>query len=281
MVMAKIRNALDVAGVEMEGTVGEYGVGQQEINLCYTDALEMADRHVVLKQAVHEIVEREGWSCTFMAKYNDEHAGSSCHIHNSLWEAGGSGKSLFHDPNDKKYGMSKLMRHWLAGQMRYAREYSYFLAPYINSYKRFVAGSWAPTKVAWAPDNRTTAFRVCGIGPKHGSSALRVECRIGGADLNPYLAFAALIAAGLAGIDQELELPTVCEGNAYNLPDGDVPEVPKTLREAIQTLASSDMLKKALGQEVLEHYVTAAEWEQSVFDRQVTDWELERGFDRA
>jgi len=241
----------------------------------------MADRHVILKQCVHEIVEREGWSCTFMAKYSNDYSGSSCHIHNSLWEKQDKYNSLFRDPADKEYGMSKLMRHWLAGQMHYAREYTYFLAPYINSYKRFVTGSWAPTRVAWAPDNRTTAFRVCGVGPKQGPDALRVECRIGGADLNPYLAFAALIAAGLAGIEEELELPPACNGNAYTLPDGEVPEVPKTLREAIQTLKGSEMLKRALGEEVLEHYVTVAEWEQAEFDKRVTDWELERGFDRA
>jgi glutamine synthetase len=207
-----------------------------------------------------------------MAKYNYGLAGSSSHIHNSLWSADGE-TSLFLDKT-QEFGMTPLMRSWVAGQMKYAKEYTYFLAPYINSYKRFQVGTFAPTKIIWSDDNRTAGFRLCGAGTK----AIRIECRIGGADLNPYLAFAALIASGLAGIDEKLELPKPFEGDAYA--GAKLTEIPKTLREAMEHLEKSKMLREALGGEAIEHYLHTARWEQFEYDRRVTDWELHRGFER-
>ena len=167
-----------------------------------------------------------------------------------------------------------LGQQWAAGQLKYAKEFTWFLAPYINSYKRFQAGTFAPTKIMWSEDNRTAGFRLCGEGTK----GIRMECRIGGADLNPYLAFAALIAAGLAGIDEKLELQKPFVGDAYQA--SRLPEIPKTLRDATETLAKSKMLKEALGEDVVEHYVHTARWEQFEYDRRITDWELHRGFER-
>jgi glutamine synthetase len=173
-----------------------------------------------------------------------------------------------------EYGMSKLMRQFVAGQIKYARDMTLMLAPYINSYKRFQAGTFAPTKTVWSRDNRTAGFRLCG----EGSKAIRIECRIGGADLNPYLAFAALIASGLAGIDENLELAHPHQGDAYG--GGKLPEIPKTLRDATDAFAKSKMLRDALGDEVVEHYAHTARWEQFEYDRRITDWELMRGFER-
>jgi glutamine synthetase len=170
--------------------------------------------------------------------------------------------------------MSKLMRAWVAGQLKYANDITCFLAPYINSYKRFQAGTFAPTRAVWSRDNRTAGFRLCA----EDSKAIRIECRIGGADLNPYLAFAALIAAGLAGIDEKLTLDPPFEGDAYV--DEKLPEVSKTLREASAALKGSSMLREAFGDEVVDHYVHTAEWEQKEYDRRITDWELQRGFER-
>ena len=170
--------------------------------------------------------------------------------------------------------MSNLMRSWVAGQLKYANDITCFLAPYINSYKRFQAGTFAPTRAVWSRDNRTAGFRLCA----EGSKAIRIECRIGGADLNPYLAFAALIAAGLAGIDEKLSLAPPFEGDAYV--DEHLPEVSKTLREACAALKTSSMLREAFGDEVIDHYVHTAEWEQKEYDRRITDWELQRGFER-
>ena len=171
--------------------------------------------------------------------------------------------------------MSDLMRAWVAGQVKYARDITWFLAPYINSYKRFQSGTFAPTKIMWSEDNRTAGFRLCGEGTK----GIRMECRIGGADLNPYLAFAALIAAGLAGIDEKLELQKPFVGDAYQADK--LPEIPKTLREATETLTKSKMLRQALGDDVIDHYVHTARWEQLEYDRRITDWEVARGFERA
>jgi glutamine synthetase len=207
-----------------------------------------------------------------MAKWRYDCAGSSSHVHASLWDSDGQ-SPLFYDP-DAEFGMSLLMRRYVAGQLKYARDITYFLAPYINSYKRFQAGTFAPTRAVWSRDNRTAGFRLCG----EGSKAIRIECRIGGADLNPYLAFAALIAAGLAGIDEELEPGAPYDGDAYT---GDsLPEVPKTLREATAALDGSRMLRSALGDGVVDHYLHTARWEQLEYDRRVTDWELRRGFER-
>jgi glutamine synthetase len=183
------------------------------------------------------------------------------------------GKPLFFDKN-ARWTLSELGQAWSAGQIKYAKDFTWFLAPYINSYKRFQSGTFAPTKIMWSEDNRTAGFRLCGMGSK----AIRMECRIGGADLNPYLAFAALIAAGLKGIDEKLSLQEPFVGDAYQATK--LPEIPKTLRAATETLAKSKMLKEAFGEDVIEHYVHTANWEQLEYDRRITDWELHRGFER-
>lgn len=271
-VMRRLRNEMEAAGIPIENSKGEWGPGQEEINVRYAEALEMADRHVVLKNGAKEIAGQMGKAITFMAKYDFGLAGNSSHIHNSLWSADGKTPLFF----DKKapWTLSELGRQWSAGQLKYAKEFTWFLAPYINSYKRFQSGTFAPTKIMWSEDNRTAGFRLCGEGTK----GIRMECRIGGADLNPYLAFAALIAAGLAGIDEKLELQKPFVGDAYQA--SKLPEIPKTLREATETLAKSKMLRSALGDDVVDHYVHTARWEQFEYDRRITDWELHRGFER-
>jgi glutamine synthetase len=226
----------------------------------------------VLKNGIKEIAHLKGKAVTFMSKWRYDLAGSSSHIHMSLWDGDGK-QPLFVDPK-AEFGMSATMRSFVAGQLKYARDITYFLAPYINSYKRFQAGTFAPTKAVWSRDNRTAGFRLCGDGTK----GIRIECRIGGADLNPYLAFAALIAAGLAGIDEKLELSKPFKGDAYF--GSGIPEVAKTLRDATEALASSEFARAALGKDVVEHYVHTARWEQLEYDRRITDWELMRGFER-
>lgn len=270
--MRRLRNEMDAAGIPIENSKGEWGPGQEEINVRYAEALEMADRHVVLKNGAKEIAHAEGKAITFMAKYSYDLAGSSSHIHNSLWSADGK-TPLFFDKN-AKWTLSELGQQWAAGQLKYAKDYTWFLAPYINSYKRFQAGTFAPTKIMWSEDNRTAGFRLCGMGTK----GIRMECRIGGADINPYLAFAALIAAGLAGIDEKLTLEEPFVGDAYSA--SELPDVPRTLRDAIVALDNSKMLRETLGDDVVEHYVHTARWEQMEYDRRVTDWELHRGFER-
>ncbi len=271
-VMRAIRNGLHAAGIPVENSKGEWGPGQEEINVRYAEALEMADNHVVIKNGIKEIAWGQGKAVTFMAKWNYGLAGSSAHVHASLWDAAGK-KPLFFDPK-AEHGMSPLMRAFVAGQLKYAPDITYFLAPYINSYKRFQAGTFAPTRAVWSRDNRTAGFRLVG---EH-SKAIRIECRIGGADLNPYLAFAGLIAAGLAGIDEKLTLGAPHSGDAYV--DASLPEVSKTLRDAAQCLDRSTMLRKALGDAVVDHYVYTAKWEQFEYDRRITDWELKRGFEQ-
>ncbi len=262
-VLRAIRKHLQASGIPVENSKGEWGPGQEEINIRYADAMTMADHHVIIKHACKEIAQLQGKAITFMAKWRYDAAGSSSHIHNSL----------FFDAK-AEFGMSKLMRSWVAGQLKYANDITCFLAPYINSYKRFQAGTFAPTRAVWSRDNRTAGFRLCA----EASKSIRIECRIGGADLNPYLAFAALIAAGLAGIDEKLELAAPFEGDAYV--DEHLPEVSKTLREASAALQKSSMLREAFGDEVVDHYVHTAEWEQKEYDRRITDWELQRGFER-
>jgi len=268
-----MRNGLHGAGIPIENTKGEWGPGQHELNVRYADALTMADRHVIMKNGMKEIAVRHNRAITFMAKWRYDLAGSSCHVHASLWDRAGR-KALFHDPKGE-LGMSPLMRQFMAGQLKYAAELTWFLAPFVNSYKRFQqSGTFAPTRVVWSDDNRTAGFRLCGAGTK----AIRSECRIGGADLNPYLAFAALLAAGLAGIEEQLELPPAFAGDAYD--QAALPEIPKTLREATARLDGSTMLRQALGDDVVDHYVHTARWEQLEYDRRITDWELARGFER-
>ncbi len=267
-----IRNGIEGAGIPVECSKGEWGPGQQEINLHYADALEMADRHTIYKNGAKEIAYLQDKAITFMAKWSNDVAGNSCHIHSSLWDAA-SGASLFFDEADEN-GMSKTFRHYLAGQLELAREMTYFFAPYINSYKRFQAGSFAPTNAVWGMDNRTVGFRVLGPGP-----STRVECRIPGADANPYLAFAATLAAGLHGIEEELELEPIFEGDAYAA-EG-IREVPKTLREALDALDGSEVMRRVLGDDVIDHYVRTGHWEQSESDRRISDWEVRRSFEQA
>lgn len=271
-VMRAIRNGLNGADVPVENSKGEAGAGQEEINVRHTDALTMADRHAIIKNACKEIAWSRGRAVTFMAKWNDDAAGNSCHIHQSLQDLDGA--PLFHEPG-AEHGMSETMRHYLAGLLRHASEITFFLAPNINSYKRFVAGTFAPTKAIWSIDNRTAGYRICGAGSK----AVRVECRVGGADLNPYLAMAALLAAGIEGIEEKMELEAEFKGDAYGAKKAR--SIPHTLRDATATLNKSKMLRSAMGDEVIEHYVRAAKWEQEEYDRRVTDWEVARGFERA
>jgi glutamine synthetase len=270
-VMRAVRKQLQASGIPVENSKGEWGPGQEEINVKYADALTMADRHVVMKNGIKEIAHLQGKAVTFMAKWDYALAGSSSHIHMSL---ANKGRNVFHDPK-AELGMSDMMRHWVAGLLTYAHDITYFLAPYINSYKRFQVGTFAPTKAIWSRDNRTAGFRLCGEQTK----GVRIECRIGGADLNPYLAYAALIAAGLKGIEDKLTLEPAFSGDAYM--GKTLREIPKTLRDAIAALRKSKMLKEALGEQVVNHYLHTAEWEQFEYDRRVTDWELKRGFERS
>jgi glutamine synthetase len=268
--MRAIRNFMDAAGIPVEFSKGEWGPGQAELNLRYAEALEMADRHAIYKNGVKEIAWLQGKAVTFMAKWDNALAGNSCHVHVSMRDAKGGGP-VFADASGEP---SAVFEHFLAGQLSLARDLTYFLAPSINSYKRFQAGTFAPTKAIWSRDNRTAGFRVVGAGP-----SLRVECRIPGADANPYLAFAALLAAGLHGIEHELDPGPAFAGNAYV--GADIPEIPKTLREALESLDRSAPLRAAFGDDVVEHYLHTGRWEQSEYDRRITDYELIRGFERA
>ena len=267
-----IRVGMENAGIPVEVSKGEWGPGQEEINLRYAEALEMADRHSIYKNGAKEIAFLQGKAITFMAKPAYDLAGSSCHIHSSIWDAAGE-TPLFYDAQGT-HGMSRLFEHYLAGLLHCASDITYFLAPYINSYKRFQAGSFAPTKAGWSVDNRTAGFRL--LGPGAGT---RVECRIAGADCNPYLAYAAILAAGLHGVENELELEPEYRGNIYEAEN--VPDVPKTLREALAALDNSEVMRGALGDNVVDHYVHAGKWEQLEYDRRVTDWEVLRNFERA
>lgn len=272
-VMRAIRNGLQGAGIPVENTKGEASAGQGEVNVRYADALTMADRHVIIKNACKEIAWQRGKAITFLAKWHYNAAGSSSHIHQSLWSVDGATPLFFDEKGE--HGMSATMKHYMAGLLAHASEITYFLAPYINSYKRFMAGTFAPTKAIWSKDNRTAGYRLCG----ENSKAIRVECRVGGSDLNPYLAMAALIAAGIDGIERKLELEPAFVGDAYGARE--VREIPRTLRSAAVALSGSAMLRSAFGDDVVDHYVRAAEWEQEEYDRKITDWEVARGFERA
>ncbi|MCC0023396.1 MAG: glutamine synthetase [Hyphomicrobiaceae bacterium] len=271
-IMRALRNGLNGADVPVENTKGEADAGQAEVNVRYADALTMADRHTIVKLATKEIAWQQGHAVSFMAKWNYDMAGNSSHIHQSLWTK--DGKSIFFDPA-AQYGMSETMRHYLAGLLHHAEATTLFLAPNINSYKRFAAGTFAPTKIVWSMDNRTAGYRVCG----ESSKGVRVECRIGGADLNPYLALAGQIAAGIDGIENKLELEDEFRGDAYTT-EG-IRDIPRTLRDAAKAFSESQMMRKSLGDDVVDHYVHAAEWEQFEYDRRVTDWEVKRGFERS
>ncbi len=263
-----IRNGMDGAGMYCEGVKGECNLGQQEIAFRYAHALNTCDNHSIYKSGAKEIADAHGKSITFMAKFN-EREGNSCHVHASL--RSGDGGTVFADEDDPS-GMSPLFRHFIAGQLAAMREFTLLYAPNINSYKRFVEGSFAPTAVAWGHDNRSCALRVVGRG-----HAMRVENRVPGGDVNQYLAVAGMLASGLHGIEHELELDEPLTGNAYI---SDVERVPTTLRDAADLFERSALAREVFGDEVVEHYVHAARVEVAAFDSAVTDWERVRGFER-
>jgi glutamine synthetase len=258
-----VRNAMYAAGIRVESSKGEAWPGQQEINFRYADALTMADNHSIYKNGIKELAHQHGCSVTFMAKPDHTWIGNSCHIHGSFTR---DGSAVFE-------GESEVFRQFLAGWIACARELAVFLAPNVNSYKRYAVGSWAPTTLAWGHDNRTCGFRVVGHG-----AGLRVETRIPGGDVNPYLAFAALIAAGLHGIEEGLAPPAELEGNAY---ESDAERFPGTLREAIAALEEGSMARAVFGDDVVDHYLNYARTEQALFDRVVTSYERERFFERG
>jgi glutamine synthetase len=258
----RIRNSMEAAGMLCEDSKGECNFGQHEINFRYADALKTADEHSIYKNGVKEIASLEGMAITFMAKY-DQREGNSCHIHFSLADGEGA---LFH--RDRT-----LFESFLAGQLAGLRELTLLLAPNVNSYKRFAAATFAPTTVAWGHDNRTCSLRVVGHGP-----SLRFENRVGGADLNPYMALSGVIAAGLHGVDRGLELEPAFEGNAYVAEDK--PRVPGSLLQARELFAASEIARTAFGDDVVDHYVNSADVELSAFGAAVTDWERYRGFER-
>jgi glutamine synthetase len=258
----KIRNGMTGAEMTVENSKGECNLGQHEINFRYSDALSMADNHAIYKNGAKEIAAQEGSSISFMAKF-DEREGNSCHIHLSLADKRGKNVFAANDP---------VFKSFLAGQLECLRELCLLFAPNVNSYKRFVPGAFAPTAVAWGRDNRTCALRVVGHG-----EGLRLENRLPGGDVNPYLAISAMIAAGLSGVDRELELEPAFEGNAY---DSEKPRVPTTLRDAQELFAGSGVAREAFGEEVVAHYHHAAEIELQAYEAAVTDWEKQRGFER-
>lgn len=270
-VLRELRNSLLKSGIYVECSKGEAAPGQEEINVVFTNALSMADNHILIKNAAKEIAFKHNKAITFMAKYKEEVGGSSCHIHNSLFDKK-TKKNVFYNSKDK-YGMSNIFKSYVAGQIKFLSDISIFLAPNINSYKRFQDGSFAPTKSVWGIDNRTAGFRLAG----HGSS-IRIECRVPGADVNPYLSFAVLVAAGLYGIENKLKLEEPYSGNIYQKK---VREIPKTLSEAIKIAKTSKLLKNIFEADVLEHYIHAAEWEQKEYDSSVNDWQLRRYFERG
>jgi glutamine synthetase len=266
--MGATRRALSASGIPVESTKGEFGHGQHEINVRFANVLEMADRHTILKHAMKEIADGAGRSLTFMAKPDAGEAGSSCHLHLSLWDPAGE-RNLFDDDGNE----SDLFRWFLAGWIAHVADFMVCYAPTVNSYKRYVDGSWAPTRRAWSHDNRTAGFRVVGSGP-----SLRIECRIPGADCNPYLAYAATIASGLAGIDARLEPPDELRGDVYRAQH--VPRVARTLEHAAAGFAASDLARSAFGDDVVDHYAHFHDVEVAAYHAAVTDWERSRYFER-
>ncbi len=270
-VMRPIRNLLVAAGVPVENSKGEAETGQEELNIRYADALHCADHHTLAKQAIKEIANQHGHAATFLPKWHHDKVGSAAHIHQSLMAGG---ENVFYDA-DAPLTMSDTMRAYVAGLLAYSGDITVFLAPYVNSYKRFLPGTFAPTKIAWSIDNRTAGYRLVGDGTK----GVRIECRIPGSDINPYLACAAQLAAGLTGIEEGLTLDAPVTGDVYAM--SDVPSIPHTLRAATEALRGSAMLRKTMGDAVIDHYTRAAEVEQEAFDAVVTDWEIARGFEGA
>jgi glutamine synthetase len=270
-ILRRIRNEMLAADIPVEFSKGEAGRGQHEVNVTYAGALETADRHLVFKNGIKEIAAQEGRAATFMAKWTMDDVGSSCHVHVSLRDVE-SGEPLMADPSHAS-GLSLVARQFLAGQLRAARQLAWCAAPTVNSYRRYIPGSWAPTAIVWGEDNRTCGFRVVGQGESR-----RVESRIPGADVNPYLVLAAAIAAGLHGIDHELILDDPYPRNAYEATD--VPRIPSTLVEAIEELRSSSVASEAFGPDVHQHLLNTAVQEWEACNRHVSDWELSRNFER-
>jgi glutamine synthetase len=260
---AAARRHLKLSGVPVETSKGEWGRGQHELNIRYAEALDMADRHVVFKQCLKELAEAAGMSVTFMAKFAAEGAGSSCHIHFSLWR---DGNNAFAKDSD-------VFKHFLGGWLAHVPDVMVFYAPTINSYKRYVDGSWAPTRLAWSNDNRTAGFRVVGEG-----AGRRIECRIPGADCNAYLALAASLACGLDGIANKIDPPECFVGDIYAARN--LPRVPYTLAQAVEQFSKSEFARRAFGDEVVEHYTHFYRTEAAAYDRAVTDWERKRYFER-
>jgi glutamine synthetase len=268
---AAARRHLKSSGVPVETSKGEWGRGQHELNVRYAEALDMGDRHVIFKQCLKEIAELAGMSLTFMAKPDASQAGSSCHIHLSLWR---DGANAF--PGNQQLGRAKVsdaFRWFLGGWIAHVPDLMVFYAPTINSYKRYVDASWAPTRLAWSYDNRTAGFRVVG-----SAESLRIECRIPGADCNPYLVYAAALASGLDGIANDMRPPAEFRGDAYHA--SELPQVPRTLSEAIGRFEDSEFCRRAFGAEVVKHYAHFFRTEQAAYDRAVTDWERSRYFER-
>jgi glutamine synthetase len=267
--MRQVRLGMQGAGIPVEFSKGEAWYGQHELNMRYADAVTSADRHVIYKNGVKEIAHRNGLSVTFMAKPSEKDIGSSCHIHASLVSTE-TDSNAFVDGHDE----TDLFRNYLGGLRKHVRELALLIAPSVNSYKRYAAESWAPTSVSWGRDNRTCGFRIVGHGQGH-----RVECRIPGADVNPYLGYAGLLAAGLDGIESEADPGPELKGNAYEA--GGAEAFPSSLREAVELWEQSSFAKEAFGEEVWAHYLNYGKTEQRLFDQVVTDYERARMFERG
>jgi glutamine synthetase len=269
----RFRNQMCAAGIPVEFSKGEAAPGQHEVNLHFAEALESADRHALFKHGLKEMAWQDGHAVTFMAKPDHRWTGSSAHVHVSLWDAA-SQRNIFYADGAEPYGMSDTMRHFLGGLIRATRELAFFIAPFVNSYKRFAVGSWAPVNIVWAKDNRTSGYRVVGKG-----GGLRVENRFPGGDANPYLAYAAMIGAGLYGIEHRIEPPAEHQGNAYTA--ADAPRVPSALWEAIRALEESEIARHVFGEDVVSHYLNTARVEQQTYDAVVTAWERQRYLERG
>jgi glutamine synthetase len=267
--MRQVRLGMQAGGIPVEFSKGEAWYGQHELNLRYADAITAADRHTIYKNGVKEIAHRNGISATFMAKPSETDIGSSCHIHSSLVSLAGGGSAFFVDGEE-----TDTFRHYLGGMRDHVKELALFVAPTVNSYKRYALESWAPTSVSWGRDNRTCGFRIVGHG-----AARRPECRIPGADVNPYLGFAALLAAGLDGIEKKADPGPELKGNAYEA--GKAEAFPSSLRDAVDLWEGSDFVKRAFGESVWKHYLNYGRTEQRLFDQVVTDYERNRMFERG
>jgi glutamine synthetase len=269
----QFRNLMGAAGIPIEVSKGEAAAGQHEVNMHYAPALEAADRHALFKHGLKEIAWQNGLAVTFMAKPDHTWTGNSAHMHVSLRDAAGE-RSAFHEEGTTPYGMSATMRHFLGGLLHGTRELAYFIAPFVNSYKRYAVASWAPVNIVWGRDNRTCGYRVIGSG-----DALRIENRFPGGDANPYLAAAAMLGAGLHGIEHGIEPPAELRGNGYTA--AGVPRVPGALWQAIGLLERSELARQIFGDDVVEHYLNAARVEQQAYDTVVTCWERERYLERG